>query len=387
MIRAPLGVPSVSVFDLQRGFCARAAEGFWVDGRIIFVGARHVITAPMPGGRLSGDCPGWGVLHEVPQDKSQMSLPVSLGQGVLFFGSEVGLFACSMRTGETQCVRMGVKNRTVPILQVEGTHIDIWTVVGDDIASTDSCVRLTYQPNSCLNIGQFSETVNPSPAPRDLLAGFFWSATGEAPGASREPWFYGQNRLGPAFSWQPQNRPDNVTDEKMLRVTSADGFRSRVSLNQSLKNHESETFWLSRTGSNEDGAVVGAKNWSEPLYEVGRGWTESIFEEKSLEILQPPIVAARLQPVDRWWARLGPQGGARWAWGGDEERVRLVCEPENKKWDVSAMTDTIHRRIDQNRIAAVESGPVVPTPWGIATCVVTVNNPAEVLLIYLDFPS
>ncbi|HLX64264.1 MAG TPA: hypothetical protein VKX17_23530 [Planctomycetota bacterium] len=388
VIRSSLPVALATKIKQDQGFYPRSAEGLYVEGRLILAGLREVLASPAAEicrtelplrsayeNRTEQELrstAGLGVLYESQPPQDNLNSPLCLPYGVMLIGGKEELVAVSVFTGEKVIV---AKRRSMmaPVgLSAGKSQTEVWTLESDLNKNAAELVRYLYRARPCVEVGRF-EKMESITVP-DGIAGA--TAIEDAANGEREMWFLMQDRVSRDVSWHRLEKGALQPGGECGRPR-VPGGRGRQRLWESKDGDG--IYWLCRSGmESDDGALELANSEGQPARELDARLNAK--EEIEFSFVVPPMGLQRARSLDGRWARVGP---VHFGWTSiTEDDVRLVAEPELKGWRAGWVIDMLGFRPSPGNV-----GPVLPTPWGFASCAVTHGSKPDLCVIYADFPS
>ena len=378
VIRHAPSVRCADQFEAEKGFCIRAVEGNWVDGRILFAGATDLLVSPGFTEKGAGKFQIIQRLGSPEQLAEGLNVPRVLDGGIAIIGSTTGLYAVSTHTGGMERVLDEQASVAVPlVVRRNASAMHVFAAVDVPGGREGKLVHLIYHPSGCLECGCF-ECVGETPLPRNLAA--MVDVPGSE-GGEPEIWFLFDDRQKRTLVWRAMKAPYQKLEGENPVMKSLPGV-----LVQRLTLHvlpQATSYVVGRSGNSaEDGARAVSKT-------VDKNASPEIERPAGTLLPQPPFELceigglgahlARSRALDGSWVRVGAQdGGMRWSWCGvGDDSVSFVAEPNQGAWDSDMIENMLGFRPGPNDV-----GPVVPTPWGLATCAVSGDM---FNLIYMDF--
>jgi hypothetical protein len=375
VLKARVDVNVVDLHAPNDGFCMRAVEGFWAAGRVVLGGACDVLLAP-GATEMLGDAAFERVQRVNSDVRGLTSLTVN-ARGFVFAGSADGVLAWSAHTGQLAASALrGTTALAVPLCVADGQDTLVWAAVRG-ANGTSELVRLRFHALECLDGGSF-EILERTPVDAQLRA--------VAPGADcqdavTELWMlHEREHLG--FEWGALKVPNGAVERErtpsLRKLPRAPGTRLKL-----VRLADGKFYLLGRSGQmTDDGAWLVTDG-------VEKGGAREIERSAGTWNPEPPAVLyepaqqggpfARERALDGTWVRVGNgKDAVRWSWCAvGDDAVAFKPEPTHGYWDGDALRARLGFLPGPHA-----AGPVVATPWGVATCAL---NGRELALIYLDF--
>ncbi|MEI6233871.1 MAG: hypothetical protein WCT04_12510 [Planctomycetota bacterium] len=378
VIRQPLGIKRADHFEAQTGFCIRAVDGCWVAGRLLLTGAKDMLISP---GVIEKGNEHFQILQTIGKQLAlDLTIPRVLEEGTAIVGGASGLFAVSTHMDDVAQALVGRPSQVVPlVIAKSGAPTHVFAVVAESGSRDGKFVHLIYHPSNCLEVGCF-ESAGEMAIPRNLVA--MVDVLTDPAGGEPEIWFMFEDRKSRAVIWRSMKAPYTQFTEG---ETSVMNMLPRLGLNHTTMHAMPNTicYVLNRSGiSSEDGAWAVSKN-------TERNASREIERPAGTLVSRPPFELyeaggmgprhARSRALDGSWVRIGSRAsGTRWSWCAvGDDAVSFSVDPNQVGWDSEQLEKKLGFWPGPNDV-----GPVIPTPWGLATCALSGET---MNLIYLDF--